>query len=220
MGKWLSIALACGFLLACATEIEEATDAGKGFVKWELNPLGMRDARVVAVETRGPYALATLHGRNIDLRFFVPLSDDCARVLTPGAHVSYSKSGSFGLFSSENGSCEPVGTASLREWLARGPRRRGRPLPRGTARYRVFYADEGVVLARGSFPYANRLGFLAHDIVAMFPNSEVCQRAIQRGEATIEFRDGSRVPYWFSGESGICPISGFALPLPEAPSAE
>lgn len=202
-------------LSACSTPAsDEAMEKGKEVVTFDLNPFGSTEVFVTAVETRGPYALATLRSRSIDLRFFAPRSDDCAHVLRPEAQITYAKSGTYGRFQRGDYACDAVGIASLRKWRDGHRRSQGRPAPRGTARYQVIYKDADVVLLRGQFPYATRVPNVnGYDIVAMIPNSEACARPISRSEATIEFRSVGSDPFKLIGPDGFCPIVGFAEPL-------
>jgi hypothetical protein len=209
MSKRCCVSLVILALLGCARTREVGGDAA-----WELWPFGSRDVSVVQVEVVGPYLLVSLHGRRIHLSFFAPATPVCGRVLAPEARLTYTKHGVFGRFSREGEMCDPVGTASLASWRDRQPRARGRPAPRGTARYKVIYADEKVVLLRGEFPLANRIGITGgFDLVAMLPNSEDCRAPIERGEASIEFRDTGREPFRLVGRNAHCPVLGFANPV-------
>ncbi len=200
--------------VACAKTKEVGRD-----IAHELNPVAASDVTVVQVGRRGPYLLAAVHGPRIDLNFLAPTTPVCARILAPEATSSYARHGLFGRFSKDGETCDPVGIASLAAWRDRQPRARGRPLPRGTARYDVLAQYDDVTLLRGQFPLTNRVGIPSgYDIVALVPSSEACQPLFERGEASIEFRDAGRMPFRLVARRGSCPILGFALP-PEATGA-
>lgn len=200
--------------LACA----QAKEIGKE-VAWGLSPIGARDTSVMHVEVRGPYLLAALRGSKIDLNFLVPANEVCARVLAPEARVTYAKHGIYGRISREGESCDAVGIASLAAWRNRQPRARGRAFPRGTARFELIYRDDDIVLVRGEFPLANRIGIPGgYDLVAVLPNTESCSVPVERGEASIEYHDSGREPYRLVGSEGPCPVLGFASPLEAAGS--
>ncbi|UCE84794.1 MAG: hypothetical protein JSU66_10570, partial [Deltaproteobacteria bacterium] len=69
-------------------------------------------------------------------------------------------------------------------------------------------------LLRGEFPLAGRIGITGgYDLVALLPNSEDCRAPIERGEASLEFRDVGREPFRLLGPAATCAILGFASPL-------
>jgi hypothetical protein len=212
MGWWSCAGFALLLALGCAQTKELGRKAA-----WEFVPVGSRDVTVTQVQVHGPYLLAAMRGEAGDVDFLAPATEACARLLKAEAGLTYSKQGNFGRFSGEGEVCDPVGIASLAVWRDRRPRARGRPLPLGTARFAVVHRDEELVLLRGRFPFTGRVGIPGgHDIVAVLPNSEICQRPIERGEASIEFRDAGEVPFRLLAGRGFCPILGFAAPVASA----
>jgi hypothetical protein len=186
---------------------------GKG-LEQGLNPFAKTGTTVGSVVARGPYLEAALEGGGIDLRMLAPASESCAAILQPEATVTYAKEGIFGQVERDGASCDLAGTTSLAAWRDRQPRSAGRPAPSATARFQVVHRDPEIVLVRGRFPLAARAGIPAgYDLIAMLPVSEVCREAIERGEATLEFRDAGE-PFRLGGTGGSCPVLGFATPLP------
>jgi hypothetical protein len=209
MERRVCIGLALLVVLGCA----KTKDVGKKAF-WELSPVASRGVSVVQVETEGPYLLADLRGMGSERRFIAPATEICERVLAPEAAVTHSKHGTFGRFTREGEECDAVGIGSLAAWRDSRPRTRGRPLPRATARFALFHRGEEVVMVRGRFPFTNRVGIAGgYDLVALLPNSKLCQRPIERGEASIEFRDAGDEPFRLIGSDGSCPILGFATPV-------
>lgn len=209
MERRVCVGLALLVILGCAKTAEVGKEAF-----WELSPIASRGVSVLRVEAEGPYLLADLAVVAGERRFIAPASEVCARVLAPATTLTYSKHGTFGLFTREGEECEPVGIGSLAAWRDDRPRAPGRPAPRQTARFALYHRGENVVMVRGRFPFANRLGIAgAYDLVALLPDSEVCQRPIERGEAAIEFRDAGDEPFRLIGSEGTCPILGFAAPV-------
>jgi hypothetical protein len=205
----LLLALACA-----AAGCETAASVGRG-LEQGLNPFARTGTTVGSVAARGPYLEATLAGGGIDLRMLAPASESCAAILQPEATVTYAKEGVFGRVDRDDASCDLAGTTSLAAWRDRQPRSRGRPAPSATARFRVVHRDPEVVLVRGRFPLAGRAGIPGgFDLVAMLPASDVCRSPIERGEATLEFRDAGSEPFRLGGTGGFCPVLGFATPLP------
>lgn len=212
MERWTRAGVALLVGLGCAQTKEIGRKAA-----WEFVPVGSRDVTVAKVGAHGPYLLAEMRGEAGDVDFLVPATEPCARLLRPEAGVTYSKQGNFGRFSGEGDVCDPVGIASLAVWRDRHPRARGRPLPLSTARFAVIYRDDELVMLRGRFPFTGRVGIPGgHDIVAVLPNSEICQGPIEKGEASIEFRDAGKVPFRLMAGRGFCPILGFAAPVDSA----
>jgi hypothetical protein len=198
-------------VLACAG-CETAADVGRG-LEQNLNPFAKTETRVGAVVARGPYLEVSLEGGGLDLRMLAPASERCAALLEPEAKITYAKEGNFGRVERDGESCDLVGVGSLAAWRDRQPRRHGRPAPSETARFEVVHRDPEVVLVRGRFPLAARAGIPAgYDLVALLPVSAVCKEAVERGEATLEFRDAGEA-FRLGGSGGFCPVLGFATPL-------
>ena len=201
---------ALALALGCAQGKQVGLEAGR-----ELNPFGAREATVVARARYGPYLLVTLSGRGADLRLLASADETCTELLTPEAQVAYRKHGVYGRFERGGEICDAVGVASLAAWRDRQPRAPGRPVPRATVRFAVIYRDAQVVLVRGRFPLAGRVGIPSgYDLVALLPDDEACAPAIARGEASMEYRDAGPDPYRIVGSNGVCPVLGFAEPLP------
>lgn len=201
-------------LLLVAAGCETAASAGRG-LEQGLNPFAKTATTVGAVVVRGPYLEAALAGGGLDLRMLAPASEGCAAILVPEAKVSYAKEGNFGRVERDGAHCDLVGVTSLAAWRDRQPRSRGRMAPTATARFRAVHRDPEVAMVRGRFPLAARAGIPAgYDLVALLPASETCRAPLERGEATLEFRDAGPEPFRLGGEGGFCPVLGFATPLP------
>ncbi len=171
--------------------------------------------QVTGVVERGPYLDALVDQRGNTLRFLFPASDVCRRVIATEAIVEYKADGPLGRFEGGGESCEPIGIASLAAWRDRGPRGATRPVPRRPATFRVVYEDDTVVMARGRFPFTGRIGLSGgEDTIAIIPNSDACRRIIERGRASLEFRDSGPDPFRLITSDGRCPIEGFVRPLP------
>jgi hypothetical protein len=203
------IALAMTFtLLACAG----AKQAGKG-VERELNPFSSTDANVNAVSQVGPYLLVELRGAGANISLFTPVTPACASVLQPEAAIRYEKYGIFGRFSRGEETCTANGAASLAAWRDRNYRRRGTLVPRAQAQFTKLFESPQLVLLRGRFPLASRVGIPAgYDLVAMVPNDPICQPVVERGVASLEYRDAGPMPFSLVTDRGPCPVLGFAEP--------
>jgi hypothetical protein len=204
------VSVAAAFSLACAQAKEVGLEAGR-----ELNPFGSREATVMRLERHGPYLLAELSGRRANLSMLVPADAICAQVLEVESQVRFRRHGNFGRFERGDAFCDAVGVASLAAWRDRRPRAPGPPVPRATVRFRLLERDPELVLVRGRFPLASRVGIPAgFDLVALLPaNDDNCARAIERGEGSMEFRAAGPQPFRLVGERGTCPVLGFAQPL-------
>lgn len=205
-------------LLLGGAGCETAASVGRG-LEQGLNPFARTETTVGAVVVRGPYLEAALDGGGLDLRMLAPAGGGCAALLVPEAKVVYAKEGNFGRVDRDGTHCDLVGVTSLAAWRDRQPRGGGglrdRPLPTATARFRVVHRDPEVVMIRGRFPLAARAGIPGgYDLVALLPVSETCRAPLERGEATLEFRDAGPEPFRLGGEGGFCPVLGFATPLP------
>jgi hypothetical protein len=202
---------------ALALGCESAQRAGET-AAFRLNPFGTTEVGVVESSAHGPYFFVRVHGRKLDLRFAVPRSETCARVLGPEASVRYEKAGSFGRFSREGETCEAVGSLSPGAWRDRQPRRRDSFAPRSTARYTVVYRDEEYIFLRGRFALAARVGVpSSFDTVAVVPENEACREAAARREATLEFRPVGGDPLRLLAGRAPCAVAGFAMPLEGLP---
>jgi len=202
-------ALACLALAGCETARSVAGD-----VAYDLNPLASTALTVQTVEVHGPYLVAELSGRREQLRILAPAGAACASVLRPEAALEYAKFGVFGRVTHGEAGCDLAGVASLAEWRDRQPRRRAGVVPSATARFVPVHRDEQVLLLRGRFPLASRVGIpAAYDLVAMVPNDAACGAVAARGEATLEFRPAGDTPFRMMADDAACVVSGFAIPI-------
>jgi hypothetical protein len=178
-----------------------------------FNPFSGTPASVVRATVRGPYIDAQLKG-DADVRLLVPASETCARILRPEAQVEYWARGPWGEVRSGEETCTPLGVGDLSAWRDRKPRfQESTPVPSSRADFEILHEDEEVVLARGRFLLANRIGFInTGDLVAMIPNTETCREAMEDGEDTLLFRPIGREAFTLMVEGGSCPIAGFAAP--------
>jgi hypothetical protein len=83
------------------------------------------------------------------------------------------------------------------------------PLDSSPARWTILYEDSEVLLLRGRFPVASRVGLAnTFDVVAMVPNDDVCGPVARSGAASLVFRpSGNRVL-----QLGSCSVLGVAAP--------
>ena len=141
----------------------------------------------------------------------------CTGALLLETNVSYLSQGPLGVVTHAAGDrCEPVGIASLQAWRDRSSRRRvGTPVPRAQATFEIVHRDGELVFARGRFPLATLVGWTgAEDTIALLPDDEGCQRPIDAGVATMEFRYSGPRPYRLVAGGDSCPIVGFVRALP------
>jgi hypothetical protein len=199
--------------LACVTETRSSaseTAASLGFptpVPAQVRLIAERDGRYldVAVDTQ-----------RSALRFFFPATDTCRFVVTGSGEARYSSHGPYGRLGRGAAHCDPVGLLALPAWQKRRPRQTsgGRsPIPRDTARYEIVYSDEDVFFARGRFQLAGMVGWAGgYDTLAIFPNQPECEGLLERGSATMEYRDAGRQPLVLLNGRQRCPFLGFAMP--------
>ena len=105
--------------------------------------------------------------------------------------------------------------------------RRGREAIRATRRdatehdFREIWRDDDLVLVRGRFPLTAMVSWAGgHDTIAIIPDSDVCLGFLETGVASIEFRASGRQPLVLIDRNNLCPITGFALPLPPEESSD
>ncbi len=185
---------------------------------WELGMGGFGMELLVAyVEERGPYLDAGLVGHGLDLRTFVPANDVCRAVLNTEEPVTYAERGVAGGFERAGYSCDAVGYGDPLIRGARQPRRgelRGSPVPRAQATFRTLYADDDVVLLRGRFPLTSRIGWSrGDDSVIVVENSARCRGPVEKGVASMEYRQAGRNTLALVGVGGLCRIDGLIQPL-------
>ncbi len=160
---------------------------------------------------RGPYIDAVLSVPDGDWRFLFPNNPTCAAMLKVEAPLTYTQRGIFGRTTSADGSvCDPVGTASLTKWRRRRGRQEGEMAPSSRADWKIIHRDNEVLLLRGRFAVASRLGLgSTWDAVMMVANDDLCRPIAESGNATLTFRtSGSRVL-----DLGACPVIGIASPV-------
>jgi len=201
--------VACLFLAAGCNVSKNAWQAGIPGWKTSLH--------VTSVTPRDGYLDVLLERQGMQLRSFAPNSEVCRRVLQHDQPVTFVESGPSGGFRKGDQDCRAAGIGSLAAWRSR----RGRattsasPVPRAQASYRTVYSDSDVVLLRGRFPLANRIGFTSFDdAIAVVPNTEICQAPIESGVASMEFRDRGRQVLSLVSTNGLCPIVGLIRPTP------
>lgn len=185
---------------------------------WELG-LGSfaTDLSVVRVVPRGDYLEASLVGHGLSLDVYAPRSDTCSQVLESEAQVDYVERGVAGSLEHRGVSCDAVGIGGARVQRARQPRGsdlRSTPIPRAQATFREIYRDEEVILVRGRFPLASRVGWGGGgDSVVVLPNEPVCRDALEGGVASMEYRPSGRTTLGLVGARALCPIIGLVQPL-------
>jgi len=188
---------------------------------WELGMGGFGMELIVAhLDERGPYLDVGLAGHGLYLRSFVPASDVCRAVLRPEAEVKYVERGVGGRFEREEHSCDAVGFGDPLIRGARQPRAAGRrsgPVPRAQATFRTIYEDADVVLLRGRFPLASKIGWAGgQDSVAVVDNVARCRRPVEKGVASMEYRPAGRNTLALVGDKGLCRIEGLIQPPGQA----
>jgi hypothetical protein len=202
--------------LLVATDQADA-DLQAGFVNTRT------EMQVEAVSVRGPYLEIQLDTKG-DLFFVYLEASPTCRQLASGTALAYVDNGPLGVVEVGDARCQVYGVGNLRLWRDRrssSTRDSSRTVPRSQARYQTLYRDAEVALLRGSFPQAARLGFSGHqDLIAVVPIEPVCQKPIESGVGSIEFRPRGSEALSLVGANGLCTILGLVNPLPESqPSA-
>lgn len=210
-------------LIAAATGCDATRRTARG-VEQGLNPFASSEVSILRLDRHGPYLFVEFRSGRSLITILAPAADEaCARMLRPEATLVYRRSGNFGRFERDGEACDPVGVGSLAAWRDRQPRGAsgGSPIPRRTARFREIARDDAVVLVRGRFPLAGRVGVPnGQDVVAALPNEAVCARAIEVGTASLEFVPTGRQALRLVGERAPCPVLALAIPLDSAPSPD
>ena len=172
-------------------------------------------ATISNVSVRFEYIDAFVEAGAFRYRFFFPDREPCRSILNAPENLSFVWLGPLGRITKGEERCSPVGVLSLREWRNRGPRRSREPLPRGQAVFKEIWRDGELVLIRGRFPLAGLANWKGgHDTIGILPNSETCIGFLERGVASIEFRASGNNPLVLIDRRNLCPIQGFAQPLP------
>jgi len=185
---------------------------------WGLGIPGFEvDLLVAYVQERGPYLDVGLVGHGLDMRTFAPANDVCRAVLNTEDPVTYVERGVAGRFDREGFSCEAIGFGDPRIRGVRQPRR-SEPgdslVPRAQATFRTIYEDDDVVLLRGRFPLASRIGWSGgQDSVAVVKNDARCRGPVEKGVASMEYRQAGRDTLALVSSGELCRIEGLILPL-------
>jgi hypothetical protein len=167
-----------------------------------------RSSHVTYAATRGAFIDASFSTRSGEWRFLFPASEECAAVLEPEAPVTYTPGGLWGRFHGPEGTvCEPAGVGNLdRRRRSRVP---GEVAPSSPARWEVVHRDEEVLLLRGRFELATRVGFGGtYDLVALVANDDVCRPIAESGASTLVYRPAGRRAF----SLGRCLVLAFATP--------
>ncbi|MGH0037150.1 MAG: hypothetical protein ACQGVK_19170 [Myxococcota bacterium] len=181
-------------------------------------------AQFTRVTQRFGYLDATIETGGFTLRFFLPPSDECSAIARLGQEARYQNLGPLGRFTQDEFRCDPLGILSLLEWRNRGPRG-AQPrsvVPRAQATFQVIDRDDELVLVSGRFPLAGHIGWVGGVASrAVLPVEPNCQRAIESGVASMEYRSSGRRPFTLVGPRGLCDIVGFVYErAPEQPGGE
>jgi hypothetical protein len=217
------IACALG-LLAAAAGCSGARDAGR-YAEQRLNPFASTRVALLSVDRLGPYLSVGIRDRGADLTFYAPAAEEaCAQLLRPEATLTWRRHGNFGRFEDEDLRCEAIGVGSLAAWRDRRPRDRrdASAVPRAAVAFREIGREAEVVLVRGRFPLASRVGVPSgFDLVAFLPRTDACAPLVARGVGTMEFRAAGRDAIRLVGSAGApCSVLGFAMPLEAARAAD
>jgi hypothetical protein len=184
-----------------------------------LSELGLpTDRETAAVEEyaeHGGYLAATLAGTTFRLRFLFPASDECQRVLRYPGRIEYIRVGRIGEVARGASHCEARGIASLEAWRDRSTRVVAETLPAGNdARFTPIFIDPAMILARGRFPQAVRIGWTSNrDIVAMLPRNPACDEVARLGQAVMKFHATGSPAFTLSTPDAHCAVIGLADPL-------
>jgi hypothetical protein len=178
-------------------------------------PVAEGYARIEDVTPRGGYIEASLIGSGSAMRFLFPASAPCRTVLQAAGGVDWRRVGPIGEVSRGATGCEAAGIASLAEWRDRRAPSLGAALAGGdAARFAVIFADPAVLLLRGDFPLAARIGWRdSGDVVAVVPHTPECRAGADAGQARMLYHDAGPVALSLSVPAGACPIVGLARPL-------
>ena len=194
-----------------------AGGCNKDLVLWQAGiPNWSTKMKVASVVTRGDFLEAQLEMKGLDLVSWVPASEACRTVLTPGNEVEYNEGNPGGTWLSGNLRCAATGIGSLGVWRDRLPRpenRGGAIIARAQADYRKVYEDAAFVFLRGRFPLAGKIGWVGLDaLIAVVPNAPACEGPIQRTVSSMQYTPtGPRVLTLVAGD-GACPIQGLITP--------
>jgi hypothetical protein len=174
------------------------------------------DLTVYRVVPRWVYIESTLVGHGLSLTVYTPASAECAHVMQPEQPVDYVERGVGGRFLRDDVQCDTVGIGPPLVQRTRGGRGgslRTTPIPREQATFQVVFEDEEVMLLRGRFVLASRIGWSGgHDSIAVVPNESRCRLAVEGGVASMEFRPAGRNTLSLVSREGPCRIIGLVMP--------
>ncbi len=176
------------------------------------------DLTVARVVPRWVYLESTLVGHGLSLTVYTPASEACVHVMQPEEPVDYVERGVGGRFLRDDVQCDTVGIGPPLVHRTRGGRGgslRTQPIPREQSTFQVVFEDEEVMLLRGRFVLASRIGWRGgHDSVAVVPNESRCRLAVDGGVASMEFRPAGRNTLSLVSREGPCRIIGLVIPPP------
>jgi hypothetical protein len=199
------------FLAACSQGMPKVSGS---IVK---APRSLHPAQLTEPVARGEYWEVDLGAVASGYRGYLPDTQPCSSLLDTNAdEVEFSRLGIFGTLSRGQLSCPLTGTASLPQYRDdRGGSRATRP-KRLTARFKLSYEDDDVLMARGLFPMVGLLGIrTADDIIAVAPATDECRTILSRGEALMSYRSRG-APVLVLTVSGVdCGLTGVIIPQRE-----
>ncbi len=208
--------LAVAGLLGLGCVTEAAPPASEAAAALGLPAPVPAEVRLLAERDDGRYLDVAVDTRRSALRFFFPASETCRAVVSGSGEASYASYGPYGRLRRGAEHCDPVGLLALAAWQQRRPRQTtggGSPVPRDTAEYEIVYTDEEVFFARGRFQLAAMVGWAGgYDTLAVFPNVPECEGLLEKGRATMEYRDAGKQPLVLLDGRLRCPFLGFAMP--------
>ncbi|MBW2244061.1 MAG: hypothetical protein JRH01_18930 [Deltaproteobacteria bacterium] len=183
---------------------------------WELG-LGSWTTELVVVRLvpRHVFWEVQLAGHGLSLQVYVPESEACAAVLRVEQRVDYVERGPGGRFVRDDLHCDTVGIGAPLIGRARQPRgpSSASMVPRAQATFQTVFTDDEVVMLRGRFPLANRVGWAGSgDTIAVVANDPSCHRAVEGGRASMEFRAAGRNTLSLISGKQLCRIVGLILP--------
>ena len=180
---------------------------------------------VESVTKRASYLDATLKVQGRDYRFLFPGGYKCTQVIKQGAKIEYASFGHIPAVRGSEGSCDPIGILSLKEWVALYPNEMT-PARTGPheVNFKVFYRDDEVAIVRGQFEFARRVALRERGargtkslsvckqipVLAIVPNAPECEKPLTDGKAMGAFSADEAAPYRLLADPDVCPIIGFA----------
>lgn len=173
------------------------------------------DAVLGTPTERGAYLDTSVDAGGFQYRLFFPNEPGCKELLSRPSGLQFVWLGVMGRVTDGDERCDAVGVLSLLAWRDRQPRFSREPLPRAPARYELVYRDDDLVQLRGRFPLARELGFTgSQNMVVVLPNEGPCQRFVDVGTASMEFRASGPHPLTLISGNELCRVLGLAQPPP------